>query len=137
VQAKTGNTPGADVARPPDDLLPTLARGARLFDAGRFFEAHEVWEERWLVETDGGRRRLLQGLIQIAAGFHKLGAARAGAAASAARLFARGLAKLDACPALVGELGLGPFCAGVQAYAQESTPARAAVPILGREEWRD
>jgi uncharacterized protein len=52
------------------DTVPNLFAGAALFNAGRFFEAHEVWEEVWLREA-GRRRRLLQGLIQIAAGFHK------------------------------------------------------------------
>lgn len=112
-----------------------LVGGARLFDAGAFFEAHEVWEERWRIETDAGRRRLLQGLIQIAAALLKLGAARDGGAASASRLFARGLAKLDACPALVAELGLGPFRADMRAYAHEPTSVRAPIPILTRVEW--
>jgi hypothetical protein len=49
-----------------------FARGTRLFDAGKFFEAHEVWEERWRVATDQVERDLLQGLIQVAAAFHKL-----------------------------------------------------------------
>jgi len=48
-----------------------LQRGAVLFDRRKFFEAHEAWEERWLVET-GEARRLLHGLIQVAAGFVKL-----------------------------------------------------------------
>ena len=41
---------------PPGDTLPettraALAAGVRLFDAGLFFEAHEVWEDVWRVET--------------------------------------------------------------------------------------
>jgi predicted metal-dependent hydrolase len=72
-------------------------RGARLFDRGAFFEAHEAWEERWLVETDAITRRFLQGLIQIAAGLHKL--VVVGDRASASRLLAKGLAKLDERPA--------------------------------------
>ena len=79
--------------------MPTIAElvseGARLFDDGRFFEAHEAWEARWLDETDDGRRLLLQGLIQIAAAFHKLVDKRA--PEPAASLFAKGLAKLDRC----------------------------------------
>jgi hypothetical protein len=131
--------PQADGARLSELFRPTLIRGARLFDAGAFFEAHEVWEERWRVEPDADRRRLLQGLIQIAAAFHKLGTARDGGAGSASRLFARGLAKLNACSVLVAELGLGPFCADMRAYAQqhaqEPMRARAPIPILARVEW--
>ena len=49
-----------------------LREGARLLDEGAFFDAHEAWEERWRVETDEASRRLLQELMQYAAGFHKL-----------------------------------------------------------------
>lgn len=41
--------------------------GCRLFDAGEYFEAHEVWEDLWNL-ADGPRRAYLQGLIQVAAG---------------------------------------------------------------------
>ncbi len=89
-------------------------RGARLFDVGAFFEAHEAWEERWLVETDAGGRLFFQGLIQIAAGFHKLRVA--GDRASAARLLERGLAKLEACPAAIAGTSLAPFCDAVRGW---------------------
>jgi predicted metal-dependent hydrolase len=72
-----------------------FVHGARLFDQGAFFEAHEVWEERWRAETDGTSRRLLQGFIQIAAGLHKFVVVRD--RASASRLLAKGLAKLEGC----------------------------------------
>ena len=42
-----------------------------LFNEGLFFEVHEVLEAVWLKE-EGQVRLLLQGLIQIAAGFHHL-----------------------------------------------------------------
>ena len=47
-----------------------LRRGAALFDQGRFWDAHEAWEEAWL-EEEGEVRLFLQGLIQVAAGYHK------------------------------------------------------------------
>ncbi len=40
--------------------------GCRLFDAGEYFEAHEVWEDLWNL-AEGARRAYLQGLIQVAA----------------------------------------------------------------------
>jgi hypothetical protein len=67
--------------------------GAQLFDRGEFFEAHEAWEERWRVTTDEIERRGLQGLIQVAAAFHKLFVARA--PDSALRLLDKGLDKLE------------------------------------------
>jgi uncharacterized protein len=58
----------------PHDLRPetraALARGRALYLAGRFFEAHEAWEDAWRVEK-GPVRVFLQALIQIAAGFVK------------------------------------------------------------------
>src|SRR5271170_21340 len=44
-------------------------RGLEHFNAREFFEAHEVWEEVWLVE-DEPEKTFLQGIIQIAAAFH-------------------------------------------------------------------
>ncbi|MGO9836811.1 MAG: DUF309 domain-containing protein [Polyangiaceae bacterium] len=79
----------------------SFARGARLF------EAHEVWEGRWRVATDKGERAFLQGLIQVAAAFHKLLVMKS--PDSASRLLARGLAKLDAYPARVQEMDLAAF----------------------------
>jgi predicted metal-dependent hydrolase len=42
-----------------------LERGVELFNAGRFFEAHEAWEEVWRSTTPEPKD-LLQGLIQVA-----------------------------------------------------------------------
>ena len=43
--------------------------GIRLFNAQRYFEAHEALEAVWLKAT-GDRKTFLQGLIQVAAAFH-------------------------------------------------------------------
>jgi uncharacterized protein len=68
--------------------------GIELFNAGRFFEAHEAWEEIWLKES-GPEKTYLQGLIQLAAAFHHGQRANSRGAKS---LLAAGLAKLDRCP---------------------------------------
>ena len=52
-------------------ILENLQSGQELFNQGKFFEAHEVWEEKW-IDSEGDERHLLQGLIQVAAGFYKL-----------------------------------------------------------------
>ena len=111
-----------------------FVRGARLFDDGAFFEAHEAWEERWRIAEDETERRFLQGLIQVAAALHKLLVMRSPEAAS--RLFARALAKLDASPAdLTREQGfdLATFRSSVHACADALAGGRfdrAAVPIM-------
>jgi uncharacterized protein len=43
--------------------------GIRLFNAQRYFEAHEALEAVWLKAT-GNRKTPLHGLIQVAAAFH-------------------------------------------------------------------
>ncbi len=74
----------------PKTTAERLERGRLLFNEGRYFEAHEVWEEAWLVEG-GAMKILLQGLIQIAAGCHKAGEGQPG---GCARLIGAGLEKL-------------------------------------------
>jgi predicted metal-dependent hydrolase len=115
-----------------DAMHDALLRGSALFDAGAFFEAHEAWEEQWRVEIDETRRRFLQGLIQVAAAFHKLFVAHSVDAAS--RLLTKGLAKLDACPTLVSTAGIEAFLDAVHAYARDLATGhvdRAGVPKLG------
>lgn len=55
-------------ARP---LQSWLDRADELGAAGRFFDAHEELEEGWKAAS-GEEKILLQGLIQIAAGLHRL-----------------------------------------------------------------
>jgi hypothetical protein len=108
-----------------------FTRGSALFDEGAFFEAHEAWEEEWRVEIDETRRRFLQGLIQVAAAFHKLFVAHSTEAAS--RLLAKGTAKLCACSALVADAGLATFLEALRAYERDLSRGRFdpdAVPRL-------
>jgi uncharacterized protein len=69
-------------------------RGVADFNAGRFFEAHEVWEELWLAASEP-QKKFLQGLIQVAAAFHHHGRGNTNGRQS---LLAAGIAKLAACP---------------------------------------
>ncbi len=101
--------------RAPVDAREAFEAGARLFDAGRFWDAHEAWEERWREEPDEVERRTFQGLIQIAAALHKLTATPVPDAASAGRLFERGLAKLDG--ASLAGVDLASFRAAVRGFA--------------------
>ncbi len=98
--------------RAPDTTQQRIEEGRALFNAGRFFEAHEAWEDAWRQETGRGRR-LLQGLIQIAAGLHK---ASGGAAGACARLLEAGLEKI----ADSEEPALQAFSAEVRASLEEA-----------------
>ncbi|MEE9592075.1 MAG: DUF309 domain-containing protein [Thermoplasmata archaeon] len=55
-----------------DRLHRGLREGVSLYNAGRFFEAHEVLEDVWL-EEEGDDKTFLQGIIKIAAAFHHYG----------------------------------------------------------------
>ena len=45
---------------------PTI--GIDLFNAGRFWEAHEAWEREWVPDRRGPDAGFYKGLIQVAAG---------------------------------------------------------------------
>jgi uncharacterized protein len=49
-----------------------LAEGLLLFNEGRFYDAHEVWEDLWRATTDPPLKICYQGLIQAAVGLHHL-----------------------------------------------------------------
>jgi hypothetical protein len=54
----------------PDERSRRFQEGIDLFNQGRFFAAHEAWEEIWRSTTPEPRD-LFQGLIQIAAALHQ------------------------------------------------------------------
>lgn len=84
---------------PVDAPLETaLGQAALLFDGRLYFEVHEVLEPYWL-RAGGRERETLQGLIQVAVGFHHLGNGNgAGARAllhdGAAKLLGRQIARI-------------------------------------------
>jgi hypothetical protein len=59
---------------------PRYLAGILLFNAGDFFEAHEVWEDLW-ADSHGPERRFYQGLIQAAVGLCHFGNGNLGGAA--------------------------------------------------------
>jgi hypothetical protein len=63
------------------DYDPRYLAGVMLFNAGDFFEAHEVWEDSWAESGGGPERRFYQGLIQAAVGLCHFGNGNLGGAA--------------------------------------------------------
>jgi hypothetical protein len=59
---------GWPLASPAAHVDVALAVAARLFDAGLYFETHEVLEPHWRGAS-GELREVLQGLIQVAVGY--------------------------------------------------------------------
>ena len=81
----------------------TFLHGVEQFNAGRFFEAHESWEEVWLKAAEPERTHL-QGLIQITAAFHHY---RHGNLEGARRLLESALLKLSDAPDVLRGIKLG------------------------------
>ncbi len=75
--------------------------GLTHFNSRRFFEAHEIWEEIWLVEAEP-EKTFLQGLIQLAAAYHHY---ERGNPDGTESLLASGIVKLSRFPEhhLLGE----------------------------------
>jgi predicted metal-dependent hydrolase len=65
---------------------PGYQRGLELFNAGEFFDAHEVLEDVWRA-APAEEKKFLQGLIQLAVGLHHYSR---GNLAGARSLLARG-----------------------------------------------
>lgn len=93
----------AVVARPLDrrggGLAEALGDAATLFDAGLYFEVHELLEPHWMTAA-GAEREALQGLIQVAVGCQHLAngnhlGAQALLGEGGAKLAGRRLATLD------------------------------------------
>jgi uncharacterized protein len=87
-------------------------RGVSDFNAGRFFEAHEIWEELWLAAAEP-EKTFLQGLIQLTAAFHHHARGNARGMQS---LLAAGLAKLAECPDGFRGVAIGELRNGARAW---------------------
>jgi uncharacterized protein len=74
--------------------LSLVEQGISQFNAHDFWHAHESWEQLWL-ESNGGRREFLQGLIQLAAAYHHV---KRGTFRGAIRLFDAALRRLEPFP---------------------------------------
>lgn len=81
------------------DLQYWFDRADALAAAGRYFDAHEELEAGWKSAT-GDERLALQGVIQLAAGLHRLRLSPE-KSDGAFYLFDRGLLKLRAVGALI------------------------------------
>ena len=54
---------------PDDERIAAVAAGLEAYDAGDFFEAHELLEPAWMGTPDLGERNVIQGLIKVAAAY--------------------------------------------------------------------
>lgn len=113
--------------------------GIECFNDGRFFAAHEAWEEIWRSDRPEPRE-FFQGLIQVSVGFHHF-FDRQGPA-PAARVLSRGRQRLQAyLPTRFG-LALGCLIENVVAWErwledpEGNEPARPRIQVTNRGEVR-
>src|ERR1700728_780966 len=95
-------------------------RGVALFNSGKFFECHEVWEELWLRAPEP-EKNFLQGLIQVAAAFHHQGRGNMRGMRS---LLAAGLAKVDQFPEKHRGIQLGKLCDDARKWTDGGADSR-------------
>lgn len=122
VEALAGHSPAA---RAPS-LAESLEVAAALFDAGLYFEVHELLEPHWR-HASGAARQAVQGLIQVSVGYQHLAN---GNLAGAHALLAEGVARLSS--GCIEQLDAAAFAAGVEAFARHLPERRLAVPPFPR-----
>ena len=88
--------------------------GLAHFNAKKFFEAHEFWEEIWLVESEP-EKTFLQGLIQVTAAFHHR---QRGNPEGVELLLASGIVKLLRFPANHRGLAIGELRENAKRWAR-------------------
>jgi len=110
-----------------NDLPEAFLRGAALFNAGRFFECHEAWEEIWL-KAEGEEREFLHAMIQAAAALLHF---RRGNLKGAQSVGGRAIEKLNVLPAIVMQLDTKAF-----RLALEQHLSQADAPLPGIELWQ-
>ena len=89
-------------------------KGLDAFNSSHFYEAHEHWEEVWLI-TPNPEKLFLQGLIQVAAAFHHHFRANG---AGCRNLLRAGLDKLDRFPQAHYGLMIEPLRASVRLWLE-------------------
>jgi predicted metal-dependent hydrolase len=108
---------------------PLLLKGIAEFNRGHFFEAHEVWEELW-GEAVGEEKRFYQGLVQVAAGYHKLSLDQRN---GARKLLERGWQTLKTFPPHYAEIHLSSFLLASAVVLQRLTanqPLTYPLPLI-------
>lgn len=107
-----------------DDACGLWSEGVRLFNQGRFFECHEVWELLW-KRSSGADKLFYQGMIQAAAALLHAGRGEFNGARS---IWAKARAKLDGLPADHHGIALGELRAAVEKFIAAALAGGACLP---------
>jgi predicted metal-dependent hydrolase len=112
------------------DAHELWVEGIELFNAARFFECHEVWEEVWKRATSA-EKLFYQGMIQAAVAILH---AERGNLHGARSTWAKARAKLDPLPAEHMGIALAELCDAVGAFVVSALAGQplAPLPKIGR-----
>jgi predicted metal-dependent hydrolase len=94
------------------DIRELFERGIELFNDGRFFECHEVWEQAWL-RSSGEPKLFYQGMIQAAVAILH---SQRGNLAGSRTLWAKARDKLEGLPAEYNSIVLGSLRIGLAEF---------------------
>jgi predicted metal-dependent hydrolase len=100
--------------------------GINFFNGGRYFEAHEVWEDLWR-SARGPLRLFYQGLVQAAVGLHHL---RQGNLNGAAAQLEKSLAKLEQYPERFCRIDNGKLTADLRRVLEALTPQAVHIDMV-------
>jgi uncharacterized protein len=101
--------------------------GIELFNARRFFDCHEVWEEVW-KRASGAEKLFYQGMIQAAVAILH---AERGNPRGARSTWNKARAKLDPLAAEYMGIALRELCVAVDAFVVEAA-SRSLDAVTGR-----
>ena len=102
-----------------------LREGISLFNQGRFFESHEVFEE-FYQQTEVANKAFLEGLIQLAAAFRLY--ADFGEVKGPVRMIYQALIRFENYQPRYLEIRVSELAAAMEAWAQEAETA-AGKPV--------
>jgi predicted metal-dependent hydrolase len=102
-----------------------FAKAVEFFNAGRYFDAHEAWEDEWR-ESGDPERRWLQGLVQVAVALHHRST---GNIAGAESVMDRALKNLETCPATLRGVNVAALRRDLAVAITEWKAGRVAAQI--------
>ena len=105
-----------------------LREGIRLFNEGRFFESHEVWEQ-FYQEAEDAHKPFLEGLIELGAAFRLF--ADFGEVKGPVRMIHQVLIRFENYQPIYLQIKVKELCEMVETWAKgaETTSAKPSSPM--------
>jgi len=98
-----------------------LREGISLFNKGRFFESHEVWEQLY-QEAEEAHKPFLEGLVELGAAFRLF--TDFGEVKGPVRMIHQALIRFENYQPIYLEIKVKELCEMMEAWAKEAEAAR-------------